>query len=299
MRTELIKSPVVFNDDEHTYWLGEKQLSGITGMLQSQLFPDMYKGVSEAVLNRAALKGTAVHTTIEFVDEFNISNGTIQADNYLRICEENNLTYEASEYIVSDLEHFASPIDKVYRVSDDEFILADIKTTATFHKEYVQWQLSIYATLFERQNPGAKVVGLAGIWLRDDKSKYVKVERIAPETIDALLHAEIAGEQFDNPLTKIETFDESQVALTDSLADIERQIKALTKQREEMVSNLKAAMEMHNVKKWETDSVKVTYVDATSRESFDSKQFKVDHSDLYEQYKKVSAVKASIKITLK
>ena len=40
---ELVKSGVVFNEENHTYFLGDKQLSGITGMIKRQLFPDKYK----------------------------------------------------------------------------------------------------------------------------------------------------------------------------------------------------------------------------------------------------------------
>ena len=54
---ELVKSSVVFNEENHTYMLGEKQLQGITGMISRQLFPDKYKDVPDFVLKRAAEKG--------------------------------------------------------------------------------------------------------------------------------------------------------------------------------------------------------------------------------------------------
>lgn len=47
---KLVKSPVVFNEENHTYFLGEKQLRGITGMISRQLFPDKYKGVPDLSL---------------------------------------------------------------------------------------------------------------------------------------------------------------------------------------------------------------------------------------------------------
>lgn len=53
-RIELKNSGVFFNEEAHEYWLGDKQLSGITGMLQRQLFPDEFNGISEATLNAAA-----------------------------------------------------------------------------------------------------------------------------------------------------------------------------------------------------------------------------------------------------
>ena len=38
----LADSGVVFDKENHTYRLGDKQLWGITGMLSSQLFPEKY-----------------------------------------------------------------------------------------------------------------------------------------------------------------------------------------------------------------------------------------------------------------
>ena len=51
---KLIKSQVVFNPDEHTYMLGDKELSGITSVINKLLFPDKFRDVHEYVLRIAA-----------------------------------------------------------------------------------------------------------------------------------------------------------------------------------------------------------------------------------------------------
>ena len=56
---KISKVPVVFNEENHTYFLGEKQLRGITGMISRQLFPDKYKGVPDHVMRRAATRAAA------------------------------------------------------------------------------------------------------------------------------------------------------------------------------------------------------------------------------------------------
>ena len=43
---KLIKSQVVFNPDEHTYMLGDKELSGITSVIGRQLFSNKYRRCS-------------------------------------------------------------------------------------------------------------------------------------------------------------------------------------------------------------------------------------------------------------
>ncbi len=69
--------------------------------------------------------------------------------------------------------------------------LGDIKTTASLDREYLSWQLSIYAYLFELQNPLIKVDKLFGIWLRGNKSELVEIERKPDAEVKRLLECEI------------------------------------------------------------------------------------------------------------
>ena len=160
---ELVKSNVLFNQEQHTYTLDGILLQGVTGMIGRQLFPDKYSNIPKEILNAAARRGSLIHETIELVDDLGISNEMEEVKGYIDLKELYGLQYETSEYLVSDNKNFASCIDKVYRESDTEFSLGDIKTTYELDKDYIRWQLSIYAYLFEMQNPGCKVVRLFGI----------------------------------------------------------------------------------------------------------------------------------------
>lgn len=64
-RIELTQSGVIFNEELHEYWLGDKQLSGITEALRKQLHPDMYSAIPKRILEQAAQYGTSVHKSIE------------------------------------------------------------------------------------------------------------------------------------------------------------------------------------------------------------------------------------------
>lgn len=144
-RVQLKDSGVLFDEEQHTYLLNDKYLSGITGMLQRQFFPDEFEGISKAVLDAAAQYGTDIHRSCEDFDHSWINDGTQEVQDYIQICRENYLTHECSEYTVTDGENWASRVDKVYRVSENTFDLADIKTYGkmTAEKlEKVKWQLS-------------------------------------------------------------------------------------------------------------------------------------------------------------
>lgn len=137
---ELVKSSVVFSEENHTYFLGEKQLKGITGMISRQLFPNKYKDIPEYILKRAAEKGSRIHGQCQFADVTGLPPESIEAINYIR--ERVNAGYKAfaNEYTVSDNEYFASNIDCVWE-KDEKISLGDIKTTASLDREYLSWQL--------------------------------------------------------------------------------------------------------------------------------------------------------------
>lgn len=83
------------------------------------------------------------------------------------------------------------------------------------------------------------------------------------------------------------------------IVSIEKRIKKLKEQEEAMKAALLSAMEAKNLIKLETDKMVISYVAPTDRESFDSKKFKEDNPDLYDEYVKISPVKSSIRIKVK
>ena len=124
-RIELKDSGIIFNEEEHTYLLGDKYLSGITGMLQRQFFPTEFEGIPKNVLDAAAQYGTDVHKSCEDFDMNWTNDGTVEVADYIQICKDNELTHECSEYCVTDKKDWATKIDKVYRISNDTFDIGD------------------------------------------------------------------------------------------------------------------------------------------------------------------------------
>lgn len=283
------KSKVIFNKEDHTYKLGEVFLQGITGILSKHLFQDKYDNVPDFVLQRAASRGTFIHECCELVDTLGIIPDSIEAQNYIKLKEEHGLNTIANEYIVSDEQHFASAIDVVL----SDYSLADIKTTAKFDNEYVSWQLSIYAYLFELQNPELKANKLYGIWLRNDTAELIEVEKKPKELIKELLRCEVEGELFVSPLEKI-TAPSRIYEVEKFLIDLDTQAKEIEAKRKELLEGILKEMEKADVDKWETEKIRLTRRKATTSERFDSKAFKEFNPDLYQQFMKVSPVKSSI-----
>lgn len=307
-RIELKDSGVLFNEEAHTYHLDGKELSGITGMLQRQLFPNEFDGIPTSVLQAAADYGTSVHLGIEDFDKNWINDGTIEVADYIQICKDYGLTHECSEYTVTDSKDWASMIDKVYRVSDDTFSIGDIKTYGKMTSEKlekVRWQLSIYAYFFELQNKKAKIDKLFVIHIRnkvrkdgstDHISEVIFIDRIPSEICKELLDADLRGEQFISPYS-----------IPDEYKSQEQYIRELIRTKndvEEKLSTIKAKilsdMEKAGVKTWLTETIRITRKLPGTRSSFDLNAFKNAHSEItdYDTFMKVSAVSGSIQISV-
>ena len=292
---KLIKSQVAFDAASHTYTLNGKNLSGITSLLDRQLFQDKYSSVPEDVLENARERGTYIHQCCELIDEgFDVDS--IEANKYKLLKESNNLNFEESEYLVSDNENFASSIDKVYRISDDTFSLGDIKTTYSLNKEYVMWQLSIYAYFFELQNPGAKVKSLFAIWLRGNTSKLVELDRIPDEKVKQLLYCDSNGLQYQ---PQEETMPILFHEIEGMIIDVETQLKTLKEQQEALKEGAMRAMVKAGIYSWKGERVSITRKTATTRKSFDKEAFEKDYPGVYEKYIKETPVAESLLIKIK
>ena len=300
-RIELKDSDVLFNKERHEYWRGDKQLSGITGMLQRQLFPDEFNNVPEEAIKEAARYGTEVHESIELFDSSWINDGTQEVSDYIELCQENGLVHERSEYTVTD------GIDKVYRSSDDTFSLGDIKTYGTMTPEKLEkarWQLSIYAYFFELQNKEAKVGNLFILHIRnkpkqdgtfDHIRNIMPVERIPGDICKELLDTDLQGKQFINPYSIPEKYREQEEyirQLIQTKDDVEEKLKILK-------SEILEDMESKGVKTWDTGTMRLTRKLPTTRLSFNANKFKADHPELdYSPYERTSNVSGSLLIAV-
>lgn len=84
-----------------------------------------------------------------------------------------------------------------------------------------------------------------------------------------------------------------------TIIEIENQIKYL-KEKEELIKQVVLEeMERKNILKLEDNSLIINYIAPSNRETFDSRKFKQEHQDLYDEYIKISPVKSSIRIKIK
>lgn len=294
---ELVKSKVRFNEEAHTYSLDEKMLRGITWILREYVKPQKYEGVPDYIMQRAADKGHAIHSEIEmFVNGFPPTSGTDEYNAFVKNTD--GIKFIASEYTVSDNTTFASNIDLV----DDKWNLYDIKTTSTLDEELLSWQLSIYSYLFELQNKMA-CGKLYGIWLRGNVCQIVEVKKIDVSIIIDLLKAAKDGSEWKNPLLPDIQIDANTLSqlreIEAEIARREEEVKNLKAEQEQIKTGLIEVMKQYGVKKYDGESVTLTYTAPTTRTTIDSKLLKEKEPEIYNRFSKTSDVKESLRITIK
>ena len=289
---------VSFDAEAHRYFLNGVELSGITGLLHKHIFPQMYADIPQFVLDRAAERGTMVHESIELLDAgFTPAGSTPELESYKRIKAENGLSTVANEYLVTDKEHFASGIDLVLSDKEDNIILADIKTTSVLNKEYVAWQLSIYAYLFELQNPDIKVSKLYALWLRGDKSEFTEVERIDTAIVKDLLQCEVEGRKFINPLAKVDKKMPTQIKDAElAVHTLISQIKELTEKKKQLSEGLLKLMQDNDIKTYKGEHITLSRKAASTRDDIDKAKLKEEYPEVYAACVKITNISETLQI---
>ena len=298
---KLVKSKVRFDEEHHRYFLGEKELSGITGTLIKKAFPDTYKGIPDAVLAKAAERGSVIHQNLELFDticnsDVNIMPSVLpEVKDYNEMLISYGLHHVDSEYLVTDNENFASAIDKVLADDEGNIYIADIKTTATLHYDNVSLQLSIYAKWFEEQNPDLKVNEIVCMWFKNGQSKFQPLPRVSDEQIDELINAYLTDDA--DYQYKVEV-PEQFSALEQEYRLITARIDAMKIVQDGLKEKIMKMMEDNKQKSIKTNIGSYSYVPATTKKTFDMKLFKDTEPEHYEYYLKETATKPSLRIKL-
>ena len=314
-KIELKKSPVIFDEGAHTYTLDGVRLSGVTAIVK-WLFPDTYKDIPQAVLDKAAEHGSLIHKKCEQYDSCGFGDDLQEVREYVRLKAENGLTTLENEYLVDDGKNIASSIDVVF--DEDEkccYPLADIKTTSKVHRNNVSLQLSIYAYLFEKCNKNKKAGKLYVIWLPKEQygqAELMELNRISATDCKKIIKAYLANEDSTpyrekyfgakENATEIEPIEEAlPVHLKDAedmIIEIENSVKKLEEKKDELKKRLYELMVKHNVKKWQSERLQLIRKLDSTRESVDTAKVKKMYPDVYKECLKVSKVKGSLTINV-
>ena len=222
-------------------------------------------------------------------------------NDYIR---KNKITVLESEYMVNN-DLVAGTIDLVL-MDDKQFIIADIKTTSSLHKDSVSWQLSIYTYLYWLDRVGEENLlenynNTLGQAYHFGKSglKVVDIHLRPLEEVLRLIECERQGIPYTQP--NIIPVDQL-VLLEDAeleVARLEALVKAASQKRDEFRQGILKAMEENGIINYESDLLKISYIAPSVRTTIDSAKLKKDLPDLAKEYSKEVKSNASVRITIK
>ena len=300
---ELIKSPVVFDEENHRYFLGEKELKGVTSTLIRRAFPDKYKDIDPEVLANAARKGKELHAEIEFHDNFQTSaeeHDDPRIYSYECIKQQYGLRTIANEYTVSDEENYASQIDIVMLNKSDEICLIDTKTTYSLDKKSAALQLSIYRRFFEFQNPNLKVAHIYVLWLPNKDTSIAELYEL-PFEDDGLINALMEADKEDKPFDIMQlygTLPAQLASVEDEIVRMELDAAKIKERQAELKEGLYKIMTDSDIKSFRGSKILLTRVLPVESDIFDSARFKKENPELFEKYLKKSKRAGSLRITI-
>ena len=181
---------IEFLENEHIYLKNGVIVLSVTQILEL-IFPNKYKNINRSVLNKKASFGTTGHSIIKHLDVsdletakkevLNIQNKDLQIciREYLRLVKQYQIRPIEQEQIVSYKQLFCGTLDMIGYVSR-KYSLLDIKFTAELDKEYLSWQLGMYALA-----KGIKFEKYYCVWL--PKRKLGQLVEIVPKTKEEIL----------------------------------------------------------------------------------------------------------------
>lgn len=97
---------------------------------------------------------------------------------------------------------------------------------------------------------------------------------------------------------------ENGIALLDAttskqIAEWEKAVKLIKEKEDELRKAILNEMESKGIKELETNELSINYVFPYDKETLDSKTFKAERQDIYDEYVKMTPVKSSIRIKVK
>lgn len=285
---------IEFNEATHEYFNDGKKLISVTQLMRKHgLAPD-YSMVNQAVLTAKAERGTLIHKEIEDYIKHSEIGFTSELQAFVNYIWSNQIGVVRSETIAFN-DIVAGTVDLVLEAPNCDWIIADIKTTATLHKESVSWQLSIYAYLLEL--PINK--GQAFHFQPDGSLNVVDIPLKPIAEVERLLDCERNGEIYTQELKVSDTELAELYSLEAYIEHCETQKKKAEEKAKELRAKLLDEMEKQGVKTFENDRIRLTYIAPQTRSTIDSARLKKDLPEIAEKYQKQTSVKASLKITLK
>lgn len=170
-----LKDKIEFEEETHTYKVNNKILPSVTG-ITSILSNLEYKEIDKEILEKAAIKGTAVHKAIEdyiLWDDYDLDPRYEPfMDSFKKALKLEKFEPIKTEFKLTNGE-VCGTLDNMSKL-DDKIIIIDYKTTANIHKKLLQAQFGGYKLLCDYN--GIKIDKWYGLFLSKTGYKFIEIQ---------------------------------------------------------------------------------------------------------------------------
>lgn len=167
---------IEYLEDEHIYLVDGVILPSITSILKDK-FGAKYDGIPEHILQRAAEKGTYMHSAIQNYEELGLEIDLLELKNYIKLKQKYNWKCVENEkpliLFIDNKPVACGRLDMVYKI-DSNLGIMDFKRTSKLDIEYLTYQLNLYKIAYE-QCYDKKIKELKGCHLRDKIHKVYEI----------------------------------------------------------------------------------------------------------------------------
>ena len=152
--TEYRGHEIVFDDTTHTYLVDGVNTPSVTTIIK-EILPDMYKDVPKRILEKASVFGTKLHKATEIGSNESLNyyenlayreyNVLLEKEDITPLQQEVFVCYDNPDYPNNGLPKvlFVGQTDMIAMIRGKR-CLVDKKFTSKYHKDYLDWQLSMY-----------------------------------------------------------------------------------------------------------------------------------------------------------
>lgn len=289
---------LIFNEENHTYTDENGQLIPSVSEIIRNWLGNKYDTIDAEVLKKAQEKGNKVHREIEryLLQDVEPKKPTYEFKTFKQIFKREFVATQSEQVLYGATEYgaYAGTFDLLDTINGN---IVDIKTNYSLDKEYVQIQLSLYAMAL-RQNDVEIKRGYV-IHLPPEKSpqkpQILPIELLTDAECEEIVRAYFNGES--KPQANLQCLNEQ------AIAELETNILAMEKAEmtiKEYKDKILKEMEERNISQIKIGkNITISYIAPTTRESIDTAKLKKEMPVVANKYKKVSNVKASVRITTK
>lgn len=301
---KLADSGITLTDEHRYYDKKGKEFFGITSLINKHITRTDFSAIDPVILKMAIEYGNAVHSALEDLEKFGEASNPdvgVEVQNYVDLRSRENLNILRSEYIVTDGEKYASPIDQL-GMKDGKLCIIDIKTTSTLNKTSVSWQLSIYKYFFEKMNPSLEIGGLYCLFFQDRDCDLVDLTdmEIPTSDIERLFAAEDVDIMYGDSVALENSFptDKALSLITEIHGFLEdtKILKAEIDRRDALLREMLSDYPPFSIN---NDKFRITKMRDSVRVSIDTKRLRKDLPDVASKYERETAVKGGIRYALK